>query len=46
VADWKIGHIQSVFGVGITVKTVNAGKHLIDGDVVDRVTIRDNKFNG
>ena len=46
VADWKIGHIQSVFGVGITVKTVNAEKHLIDGDVVDRVTIRDNKFNG
>ena len=46
VADWKIGQIQSVFGVRITVETVNAEKHLIDGDVVERVTIRDNKFNG
>lgn len=45
-ADWGIGQVQSVDGARITVNFENAGKHLINGDVVDLVTLREDKLDG
>ena len=43
---WAIGQAQSLVGVRITVSIENAKKRLIGGDVVDRVSVRENKPNG
>ncbi|MBT6285264.1 MAG: DUF3553 domain-containing protein [Rhodospirillaceae bacterium] len=45
-ADWGIGQVQSVDGARITVNFENAGKHLINGDVVDLVTVREDELDG
>lgn len=45
-ADWGIGQVQSVDGARVTVNFENAGKRLINGDVVDLVTVRENELDG
>jgi hypothetical protein len=45
-ADWGIGQVQSVDGARITVNFENAGKPLINGDVVDLVTVREDELDG
>jgi hypothetical protein len=45
-ADWGIGQVQSVDGMRVTVNFENAGKHLINGDVVDLVTVREDELDG
>lgn len=45
-ADWRIGQVQSVDGARITVNFENAGKHLINGDVVDLVTVLEDELDG
>ncbi len=44
-ADWGLGQVQSVDGVRITVTFENAGKHLINGDVIDLVTVREDELD-
>ena len=45
-ADWGIGQVQSVDGMRVTVNFENAGRHLINGDVVDLVTVREDELDG
>ena len=45
-SDWGIGQVQSVDGMRVTVNFENAGKHLINGDVVDLVTVREDELDG
>ena len=45
-ADWGMGQVQSIDGTRITVNFENAGKHLIKGDVVDLVTVREDELDG
>jgi hypothetical protein len=45
-ADWGMGQVQSIDGTRITVNFENAGKHLINGDVVDLVTVREDELDG
>ena len=33
--DWGLGQVQSVDGARITVNFENAGKHLINGEVIE-----------
>lgn len=40
-ADWGIGQIQSVIGNRITVNFENAGKVLINSDVIDLLPLDD-----
>lgn len=40
-SDWGLGQVQSVDGARITVNFENAGKHLINGDVIDLISVRD-----
>jgi len=44
--DWGLGQVQSVDGNRITVNFENAGKHLINGEVIDLVTVRDGDTDG
>lgn len=44
-SDWGLGQVQSVDGVRITVNFENAGKHLINGDVIDLVTVREDELD-
>ena len=44
--DWGIGQVQSVDGVRVTVNFENAGKLLINADVVDLVTVREDELDG
>lgn len=44
-SDWGLGQVQSVDGARITVNFENAGKHLINGDVIDLVTVRENELD-
>ena len=37
--DWGLGQVQSVDGSRITVNFENAGKHLINGEVIDLQTV-------
>lgn len=32
--DWGVGQVQSVIGTRVTVNFENAGKHLVDGEVI------------
>lgn len=43
--DWGLGQVQSVDGARITVNFENAGKHLINGDVIDLVTVREDELD-
>ena len=38
-SDWGLGQVQSVDGSRITVNFENAGKHLINGEVIDLQTV-------
>ena len=38
--DWGLGQVQSVDGARITVNFENAGKHLINGEIVGLVVVR------
>jgi len=39
--DWGLGQVQSVIGKRVTVNFENAGKRLIDGDVVALEVVED-----
>lgn len=41
--DWGLGQVQSVVGKRITVNFENAGKRLIDGDVVSLEVVEDER---
>ena len=43
--DWGLGQVQSVDGTRITVNFENAGKHLINGDVIEFVTVREDELD-
>ena len=43
--DWGLGQVQSVDGSRITVNFENAGKHLINGNVIDLQTVRENEID-
>ena len=43
--DWGIGQVQSVDGSRITVNFENAGKHLINGEVIDLVVVSDSDLD-
>jgi hypothetical protein len=43
--DWGLGQVQSVDGSRITVNFENAGKHLINGDVIELQIARDIEDN-
>lgn len=45
-ADWGLGQVQSVDGSRITVNFENAGKHLINGDIVKLVVVKDDELDG
>lgn len=45
-SDWGLGQVQSVDGTRITVNFENAGKHLINGEVIDLVAVRDDEIDG
>jgi hypothetical protein len=44
--DWGLGQVQSVDGSRITVNFENAGKHLINGDVIELQIVRDTEDDG
>lgn len=44
--DWGLGQVQSVDGSRITVNFENAGKHLINGEIIDLVVVRDEDLDG
>ena len=43
--DWGLGQVQSVDGTRVTVNFENAGKHLINGDVIEFVTVREDELD-
>ena len=43
--DWGLGQVQSVDGTRITVNFENAGKHLINGDVIELITVREDELD-
>ena len=43
--DWGLGQVQSVDGARIAANFENAGKHLINGDVIDLVTVREEELD-
>jgi len=43
--DWGLGQVQSIDGTRITVNFENAGKHLINGDVTELVTVREDELD-
>ncbi len=45
-ADWGIGQVQSVIGHRITVNFENAGKLLINGDLVKLEPVEDDAVPG
>ena len=45
-SDWGLGQVQSVDGTRITVNFENAGKHLINGEVIDLVAVREDEIDG
>jgi len=44
--DWGLGQVQSVDGSRITVNFENAGKHLINADIIDLQTVHESEFDG
>ena len=43
--DWGLGQVQSIDGTRITVNFENAGKHMINGDVIELVTVREDELD-
>ena len=43
--DWGLGQVQSVDGSRITVNFENAGKHLINGNVIDLETVIESELD-
>lgn len=43
--DWGLGQVQSVDGARITVNFEDAGKHLINGDVIGLIVVHDGELN-
>jgi FKBP-type peptidyl-prolyl cis-trans isomerase 2 len=43
---WGLGQVQSVDGHRITVNFENAGKHLINGEVISLVTVPESEIDG
>ena len=43
--DWGLGHVQSVDGYRITVNFENAGKLLINGEVVELMVVTEDKLD-
>ena len=43
--DWGLGQVQSVDGACITVNFENAGKHTINGDVIELRTVSENDLD-
>ena len=43
--DWGLGQVRSIDGTRITVNFENAGKHLINGDVIELVTVREDELD-
>ncbi|MGB0630682.1 MAG: DUF3553 domain-containing protein [Alphaproteobacteria bacterium] len=43
--DWGLGQVQSVDGSRITVNFENAGKHLINGEIIDLQTVRETELD-
>ena len=43
--DWGLGQVQSIDGTRITVNFENAGKYLINGDVIELVTVREDELD-
>jgi hypothetical protein len=41
--DWRLGQVQSVVGKRVTVNFENAGKRVIDGDVVSLEKVTDSR---
>jgi hypothetical protein len=44
--DWGLGQVQSVIGKRVTVNFENAGKRLIDGDVIALEIVEDPRTPG
>tara|TARA_R110000787_G_scaffold62745_5_gene141719 strand:+ start:1675 stop:1860 length:186 start_codon:yes stop_codon:yes gene_type:complete len=44
--DWGLGQVQSVDGARVTVNFENAGKHLINADVIALRVVRDSELDG
>lgn len=44
--DWGLGQVQSVDGARITVNFENAGKHLINAEVIELDIVRDDGRDG
>lgn len=44
--DWGLGQVQSVDGHRITVNFENAGKHLINGKIIELVTVKEDTLDG
>ena len=45
-ADWGLGQVQSVDGFRITVNFENAGKLLINGEIIDLVKVSEAELDG
>ncbi len=43
--EWGIGQVQSVDGHRITVNFENAGKLLINGEVISLIAVRESEFD-
>lgn len=44
--DWGLGQVQSVDGFRITVNFENAGKLLINGEIIDLVKVSEAELDG
>ena len=44
--DWGLGQVQSVDGSRITVNFENAGKHLINANIIDLQAVHEWEFDG
>lgn len=44
-SDWGLGQVQSIDGTRITVNFENAGKHLINGNVINLVAVKEDELD-
>ena len=44
--DWGLGQVQSVDGSRITVNFENAGKHLMNANIIDLQAVHESEFDG
>ena len=43
--DWGLGYVQSVDGSRVTVNFENAGKHVINADVINLQTVHETEID-